>query len=126
MKLSTIAFAALAILPASALLAGDDCHAPRDLWQTSEAATQAAVDLGWQVVEIEIDDGCWEIKGLDALGHRIKAKLDPATLEVIELRHRDSRRTDGHDRERTPQADPPARSVNPLFQNGTAPIVRVN
>lgn len=125
MKFSWIAAACLAALPATAALADDDCHAPRAAWQPREAVLEAASRLGWRVEEIEADDGCWEIEGRDAEGRRIKAKLDPATLRVVKLRHRD----DGHDwrREdaRAPVAPPAAPPANPLFPNGKPPVVQV-
>ena len=91
---------------------------------------QAAAGLGWHVDEIEADDGCWEVEGRDAQGRRIKAKLDPATLQVVKLRHRDGQQDRKQDRKQdrggaTPVA-PSAPPANPLFQNGTPPVVRVN
>lgn len=127
MKHSLIALTLLAAMPAGAVLAGDDCHVPQAAWQTREAATQAAISRGWRIEKIKADDGCWEVKGLDAQGRRIKAKLDPATLEVVKLRQRDG----DHDRKRDtarrgPAASPAAPPANPLFQGGVAPVVRVN
>jgi len=116
---------ALAIPPAAAI-AGDDCHVLRGAWQPREAAMQAAAGLGWRVETIESDDGCWEVKGRDALGRRIKAKLDPATLQVVKPHHPDGEHDREHSRDRAPadaRAAPPA---NPLFQNGAPPMVRVN
>ena len=92
MKFPLIATAALVVVPATAALAGDDCHAPRAAWQSRGAALQAATTQGWRVDKIEADDGCWEIKGVDAQGRRIKAKLDPATLRVVKLRYKDGER----------------------------------
>ena len=126
MKHSLIALTLLAAMPASAVLAGDDCHVPQAAWQTREAAMQAASRLGWRVEEIEADDGCWEIEGRDAEGRRIKAKLDPATLEVVKLRQRDGDHDRKRDIRRGPAADPAAPPANPLFQGGAAPVVRVN
>lgn len=127
MKTLSIAVAALAVLPAAGAMAGDDCHVPRGAWQPRDAAMQAAAGLGWHVEKVEADDGCWEVKGRDAQGRRIKAKLDPATLEVVKLRQRDG----DHDRKRDtarrgPAASPAAPPANPLFQGGVAPVVRVN
>lgn len=130
MKFPSIPVTVLAALFASMAVAGDDCHVSRDAWQSREAAIQAATDLGWRVEKIEADDGCWEIKGLDARSRRIKAKLDPATLKVVKLRLRDG--DDDHDRDRErysdppPAADPASKPANPLFQNGAPPVVRVN
>lgn len=126
MKHSLIALTLLAVMPAGAVLAGDDCHVPQAAWQTREAATQAAISRGWRIEKIKADDGCWEVKGLDAQGRRIKAKLDPATLQVVKLRHRDGEQDRKRDRGGATPVAPSAPPANPLFQNGTPPVVRVN
>ena len=126
MRIPWIAAACLAALPATAALADDDCHASRAAWQPREAAMQAASRLGWRVEEIEADDGCWEIEGRDAEGRRIKAKLDPATLNVVKLRHRDGGRDRRREDVRAPAAPLAAPPANPLFQNGKPPVVQVN
>jgi hypothetical protein len=61
MKMTLTACAMIALLPAGAALAGAKCHAPRDQWQSREAAMQQARENGWTVREFEIDDGCYEI-----------------------------------------------------------------
>ena len=126
MRIPWIAAACLAALPATVALADDDCHAPRAAWQPREAAMQAASRLGWRVEEIEADDGCWEIEGRDAEGRRIKAKLDPATLQVVKLRHRDGEQDRKRDRGGATPVAPSAPPANPLFQNGKPPVVQVN
>ena len=126
MKHSLIALTLLAVMPAGAVLAGDDCHVPQAAWQTREAATQAAISRGWRIEKIKADDGCWEVKGLDAQGRRIKAKLDPATLNVVKLRHRDGGRDRRREDVRAPAAPLAAPPANPLFQNGKPPVVQVN
>lgn len=132
MKVPLIALAVLAALPAGAALADDDCHAPREAWQPREAAMQAAAGFGWRIDKIEADDGCWEVKGVDAQGARIKARLDPATLQVVKLRQRVGDHDDDGDDDRKrdagrgPAAAPAAPAANPLFQKGAPPVVRVN
>ena len=77
----------------------DDCHAAMERWQPREAVQKALEDRGWQVGRIRIDDGCYKVRGTDAQGADFKAKLDPATLEVVEMKRRDRRheRKDGDD-----------------------------
>lgn len=128
MKAMLIAAAAFTILPAMSAIADDDCDVSRGAWQSREAALQVAAGRGWRIDKIEADDGCWEVKGRDGQGRRIKAKLDPATLEVVELRHRDGDddRKRNRDGGRAPASAPAVPPANPLFQNGAAPVVRVN
>ena len=79
----------LAVLPAGAALADDDCFAPMADWQPREAVARLAEENGWTVRRIKIDDGCYEIDGSDAEGRRIEATVHPATLQVIGLEHDD-------------------------------------
>lgn len=66
-------------------LAGDDCTDPAVDWQPKERLRQMMIDKGWDVKRIKVDDGCYELKGLDRKGHRVEAKFSPASLEIIEL-----------------------------------------
>ena len=78
----------------------DDCHVPMSLWQPREAVQKMAEGRGWQVSRIKIDDGCYEIRGVDETGRRFKARLDPATLSVVKMkrkdRHDDDREGEDH------------------------------
>ena len=113
--------AALAAAPA---LASDDCEVPVARWQSREAVRQMAVQKGWEVQRLKIDDGCYEIRGTDRQGRSFKATLDPETLKVLKLkqrerkrdRHRDDDRDPGSPRGRLP---PPDGAATP--SPGTAP-----
>lgn len=79
--------------------ADDDCDAPLARWQTREAVRQMATDQGWQIQQLKIDDGCYEIRGTDAQGRAFKAKIDPETLQVLKMKQDDrphSRERDRH------------------------------
>ncbi|WP_338024995.1 PepSY domain-containing protein [Aliiroseovarius sediminis] len=69
--------------------AGDDCRVPKADWQPREAVQAMAEKQGWTLRRIETDDGCYEIKGTDAQGREIEAKLDPATLAVVKMQYDD-------------------------------------
>lgn len=92
----------MAALPA---WADDDCDAPVGRWQSREAVRQMATDQGWQIQRLKIDDGCYEIRGTDAQGHRFKAKIDPETLKVLKLKQGD--RTHDRDRDRDDAGNAP-------------------
>lgn len=79
----------------------DDCDAPVEQWQSREAVRQMAAAQGWQVQRLKIDDGCYEIRGIDAQGRSFKATIDPQTLAILKLKHKDRDR----DRDRTRERD---------------------
>lgn len=83
------------LLPAGAAMADDDCHAPTATWQPREAALAMAATSGWTVREFKIDDGCYEFEGRDKDGHPFEAKLDPATLQIVEMEWRMGKGTPG-------------------------------
>jgi len=87
-------------LAAGPTLADDDCEAPVQQWQSREAVRQMAVAQGWLVQRLKIDDGCYEIRGTDAQGRAFKAKIDPQTLKVVKIKHKDRDRASERDRGR--------------------------
>ncbi|MBC7133829.1 MAG: PepSY domain-containing protein [Roseovarius sp.] len=126
MKKTLTTLALIALLPAGAALADDDdCRVPRDQWQPREAAMQAAEANGWTVRRFEIDDGCYEIRGRDRDGREIEVKLDPATLQIVEMDHEDDDDDRGGARNPAP-AGSVAPPQNGLFGTGAAPKVQVN
>jgi hypothetical protein len=112
-----IAALTLATFGVGTALADDDCEAPVADWQPRSAVQQLAQSKGWTIQRIKIDDGCYEIKGRDASGHRIEAKIHPATLAVVEL-ETDEEDDDRETREETGERDS---SVGPQDPQGTAP-----
>lgn len=98
--------------------AGWDCDAPPDSWQPRSAVTALAQRNGWHVDRLKIDDGCYEIKGRDAEGRRFKAKIDPATLQVIGVK----REHPDRDRNRGISVPPPPPAASaPSSQVPTIP-----
>src|SRR5690606_42074762 len=86
---------------------------------------EVAEQNGWTVGDFEIDDGGYEIDGRDSSGREIEAKLDPATLRVIETEYEDE-----DDDRRGARNSAPAGTVAPpqngLFGNGAPPQVQVH
>ena len=85
--LSLAAFAAILVAGgvASAQTAGngDPRNAPRAGWMSMSEIAAKVEGQGYRVLEIEIDDGAYEIKAVDAKGLRVEADLDPSTGEPI-------------------------------------------
>ena len=80
-------------------MADDDCDVPLGRWQPREAVQAMAQARGWQVDRLRIDDGCYQIRGTDEAGQPFKAKIDPATLEIVKIKRR-TRSDGGHRHER--------------------------
>ena len=96
---STRLLLALALAAGSAT-AADDCEVPPEAWQPRSAVSALAQRNGWQVDRLKIDDGCYEVVGRDAEGRRIKAKIHPASLQVIKVKRGRHEREHERDRDR--------------------------
>lgn len=120
----------LAVAGSGAARADDDCDLPLGQWQPREAVQAMAQARGWQVDRLRIDDGCYQIRGTDETGRPFKAKIDPATLAIVKMKHRS--RSGRHRHERAPSAPTetaePSGPVSPksLFDRGEPPKARVN
>lgn len=91
-------------LPAGAALADDDCFVPMADWQPRSAVEALAVEQGWTVRRIKIDDGCYEVDGTDSDGKAFEVKLNPGTLQVVEFEYEDGG-GDRKDAARSPAGD---------------------
>ena len=69
----------------AAALAADDCSDPVADWQPREALRQQLEQRGWTVQRIKVDDGCYEVRGIDKNGNPFKAKFSPASLHFRKL-----------------------------------------
>ena len=84
MKTILTATALLLAIPAGAALAETKCNVPTESMQSWESLVQLANDFDWTISEMELDDGCYELKVTDRGGNFLKMTVDPATLDVIE------------------------------------------
>lgn len=77
---------ALAALAASShVFADDDCSDPIESWKPREMLRQEVEQRGWTVQRIKVDDHCYEVRGLDTAGNKVKARFSPATLRIRSL-----------------------------------------
>ena len=77
------ALAMVGLLGANSAIAGPRCHVPLADWQPREALQEKVRALGWTVTRIKTDDGCYKVYGTNEQGQRVKAKFNPATLEMV-------------------------------------------
>lgn len=81
--LVTAAIAAIPVPVASATgLATCDSGSP-DTWQPQEKLTAMLKEKGWEVRNVKVDSGCYEVYALDDMGERVEAYFHPVTLERV-------------------------------------------
>ncbi|MEO8015147.1 PepSY domain-containing protein [Polaromonas sp.] len=86
MKSRILAAAMLAgLLASGAAWADSNCDEPVANWQPRGMLRQQLEQRGWTVQRIKVDDGCYEVRGTDRLGNRVKAKYGPASLRIRKL-----------------------------------------
>ena len=83
-----IAAGVVACLVASSAgaLASDDRYcgnAPRADWKSIAEVSAAIEAKGYQIREIETDDGCYEVKARDQTGKRFELYVHPLTLQIV-------------------------------------------
>ncbi|MFZ1682485.1 MAG: PepSY domain-containing protein [Rhizobiaceae bacterium] len=78
-----VAFATL--LPAAAS-ATDLCNVPQDQWMPEAQIRARAAELGYDVRQVKVEDGCYEIYAIDSNGSKIEAYLHPATAAVVKVK----------------------------------------
>ena len=73
------------LLAGPAAWADSNCNDPVSSWQPQEALRKQLEQGGWTVQRIKVDDGCYEVRGTDRSGNRVKAKYSPAALRIRKL-----------------------------------------
>lgn len=73
-----------------------ECAIPMANWQPRGAVVEKAVENGWDVKRIKIDDGCYEVYATDSDGRVFEIKLRPDTLEMVEMQY-DDHDSDGNE-----------------------------
>lgn len=76
---------AAAMVASGAALADTDCSDPVSEWKPRESLRQQVELQGWTVQRIKVDDGCYEVRGTDRRGNKVKARYGPATLRIRSL-----------------------------------------
>ena len=83
--------AAIGLMVSCNVLADEHCADPVTDWQPKDVLRQQAEQYGWQVQRIKVDDGCYELRGVDRKGNALEAKFAPANLKIrsLELKFND-------------------------------------
>lgn len=63
-------------------LATCDSGSP-DKWQSKEKLTEVLTAKGWEIRNIKVDGGCYEVYAIDEKKERVEAYFHPVTLERV-------------------------------------------
>jgi hypothetical protein len=80
----TLAFA-IAAAAGAAFASDDDARidVPRDKWLTIAQITEKFTSQGYDVRQVKVEDGGYEIYAIDKDGKRLEAYVNPATGELL-------------------------------------------
>ena len=73
------------MLAAPASGANHECYVPMKNWHSRREVVEFIEAQGWLVHKVRIDDGCYEIYGLNAEGIDIEMRINPGSLEILSL-----------------------------------------
>lgn len=80
---AALAFAPVTVAGATGL-ATCDSGSP-DSWQPQAKLTAMLKEKGWEVRNIKVDGGCYEVYALDDKQERVEAYFHPVTLERVKI-----------------------------------------
>lgn len=78
-----VALAASPLLAVSAMADSHCGNVPEADWMSVAEVATAVTEAGYEVREVERDDGCYDIKAIDAQGQRLDLDVNPATGEIV-------------------------------------------
>jgi hypothetical protein len=80
------------LLPAALVLAFGAAHAqhaercdpiPKEQWKPQAELERVLTDRGWKISRVKIENGCYEVYGRDAKGHKRETFFHPKTFEIV-------------------------------------------
>lgn len=60
-----------------------ECSTPMEAWQPIAKLRAVTDQMGWTVLKIRADDGCYHVRATDRSGHVVKAVFDPQSLKLL-------------------------------------------
>jgi hypothetical protein len=73
------------LLASGAVWADTECNVPLSAWQPREVLRKQLEQQGLLVHRIKVDDGCYEVRGVDVQGKRFNAKYAPDSLKALKM-----------------------------------------
>lgn len=86
-KLALLCTLIAGVSPAFATNDGALCgNAPQEQWMSADAIKAKAVEAGYDVRQVKVEDGCYEIYGIDAKGARLEIMMNPVSGETVKVK----------------------------------------
>jgi hypothetical protein len=80
--IAPLAFATVVLAPLAA--SATECtSAPKDQWKSEDAIKTTATDMGYTVRRVKVEDGCYEVYGIDKDGNKVEALFDPVSGNMV-------------------------------------------
>ena len=79
---AAVAIATLRVAGATGLATCDS--GPQEGWQPQDKLVAMLKEKGWEVRNVKIDGGCYEVYAIDDKGARVEAYFHPVTLEPVQ------------------------------------------
>lgn len=80
LRISLVAACALA---ATGAFGSPRCTVSMTNWQPRESLVAKLRSVGWTILRIKTDDGCYKVYATDKDGRRVEAMFDPGSLERV-------------------------------------------
>ena len=58
---------------------------PPEKWQSKQKLTEMLTAKGWEIRNVKVDGGCYEVYAIDEKKERVEAYFHPVTLERVEI-----------------------------------------
>jgi hypothetical protein len=59
---------------------------PPEKWQSQDKLAAMLKEKGWEIRNIKVDGGCYEVYAIDGKGERIEAYFHPVTFERVPIK----------------------------------------
>jgi len=56
---------------------------PQSGWQSQDTLKKKLTDQGWQIRQIKIDGGCYEVYAVNEQGQRVESYFHPVTFDHV-------------------------------------------
>ena len=75
-------------MPALATSDAPTCgNAPESEWVGEDAAKAKGAELGYEIRNMKVEDGCYELYAIDKENNKLEVFLNPVTLEVVRVKN---------------------------------------